>query len=475
MGEAKRRGSLEERRRLAIKRDKELLARQLGYMDERTKTALLTGLTAFLARISTKNWHIRRGRILEYLDALPAAGIGLEKADPIRVRADEIGWYLFLCEQSLNDPLCMDTSQAQRILPFLVGIGERWLYASKVKGLEQKIDEVLYKYKTAPDGLIFEILVALSYAMSGWDVEFLEQKSTKTPDMVAYKDGKELYIECKRQERRGMYAENERNEFLRLWDAAVPVLLEKHQWIWLKGTFHVEACNLPSDFLARILQETLPIGRGERLIHDSPDATIHARPIDHHAVQRHMEQYRVKMPSSMLSSLLGGDWAPMNSSVTILPIVKASHVVDCEAPVLGAYIEKIGFACGFTREFDSEVAINKKARDVTTHLADAVKQVPKDKPSIIHIAAETLEGKDVERRRTEKIMESIPSFVFGKPVLGVLLHRFQSNQTIDKLFEFDETVERFQVDGVDLNDIPSNVITPTDSEVFNGTHWDLYQ
>lgn len=474
MGEARKRGTAEVRRRDAIKRNKALLVSQMGDKDERADTAIRAGIAPFIARMSTDEWQSRREAILDWLRTVPEE-TELEKAKPIRVKSDEIGWYLFLCEQALGDPMCMDVSQAQRALPFFAGIGERWAFAPKVKGLEQKLDEVLHKYKSEPDGLIFEMLVALSYAAKGWDVEFIDQQSTKTPDMLVRKGEKEIYVECKRQVRRSSYAETERNEFLRLWDDAKHVLLANKQWVWCKAMFHAEVSNLPTDFLTQILQSALPLKSGEHLIHDGADATIHARLIDQHAVMRHMAQYQVKSNSPALNVLLGGDWAPPNSSVTTAHLVKTSHVVDCDVPVLGTYIEEIKWACGITRDFDSDVSIDKKARDVTKHLSDAVKQVPADKPSIIHLAAETLEGKDVERRRTQKIMATIPSFLIDKPVLGVRFHRFQSNQSVDKLYEFDETVEQFQPDGIRLDDIPLNVVVPNDVVMKHGSHWELYQ
>ena len=175
MGQAKRRGSFEERKRSAIKRNKRLLLEEMGSRDERLDRVLRVGITFFLSQMSENEWLKRREQLLEDLNAQQEYN-GLEKARPIRVKKDEIGWYLFLCEQALDDPLCMDIAQAQRVLPFFVGIGERWTYAKKVKGLKQKIREALTKYKAAPDGVIFEILVALSYAAKGWDVEFLKEQ-----------------------------------------------------------------------------------------------------------------------------------------------------------------------------------------------------------------------------------------------------------------------------------------------------------
>lgn len=475
MGEARRRGTLEERKRSAIQRNKAQLISLLGGKDERSASTLQAGIDPFLARLSPDVWRERRQRILDALKNVEQ-GLDLEKAQPIRVQDDEIAWYLFLCEQALNDPLCLDVNQLARAAPFFAGIGERWAHAVRVKGIEQKLDEVLHQYRSQPDGLLFEILVALSYASKGWDVELLEQRPpAKSPDMRVTRGEKELFVECKRLVRRTSYAEKERNDFLRLWDEAKHVLMSNGQWIWFKGLFHQEADNLSTDFLAEVFKKTLPIGSGEKLVYDGPEATIYARLIDRPAVKAHLGKFRVKSNSPMLNHLLGGDWAPPNSATTIIKLAKRSRVVDCDVAVLGSYIEEIDWACGFTRDFDSPVSLDKKAKDVTKHLADAVRQVPDDKPSIIHIAAETMEGKDVERRRTEKVMASIPEFVTDKPVLAVRFHRFQGNQTIDKLWEFDETVERFQVDWVDLDDIPGMVVVPEATELKSGSHWELYQ
>lgn len=476
MGEARRRGSFNERSKSAIQRSKAKLISLMGQRDERDDSVLRAGIAPFIARLSANEWSLRRAKILEALKSVDN-GTELETAKPIRVQEDEIIWYLFLCQQALDDPLCMDVNQVARAAPFFSGIGARWAYSCNVKGLEKKIDDVLYKYRKEPDGLIFEILVALAYAEAGWMVEFLdEQRSAKSPDMRVFMNGIELYIECKRLARRTSYAEQERNEFLRLWDGAKHVLLQQNQCVWFKGNFHVEVTTLPKNFLAEIFAKALPIAAGEVLIYDGLEATIHARVIDMKLVHLHLARWRVKTNSPMLNKLLGGDWAPLNSSTSIIKIATVSQIVDCEVPVLGGYIDEINWACGFTRDFDSEISLSKKAKDVTKHLADAVKQVPADKPSVIHIAAETLEGKHVERLRTRRVMESIPAFVSGKLVLGVRFHRFQANQTIDKLWEFDETVEQFQIEGPPLNDIiPLTVVVPKATLLRKGSHWNIYQ
>jgi hypothetical protein len=80
----------------------------------------------------------------------------------------------------------------------------------------------------------------------------------------------------------------------------------------------------------------------------------------------------------------------------------------------------------------------------------------------------------VERQRTKKVMESVPAFVTDKPVIAVRFHRFQPNSAVDLLFEFDETVETFALNGMPLDELPFGVVIPDDVEVRDGSHWELY-
>ncbi|WP_186208240.1 hypothetical protein [Burkholderia gladioli] len=473
MGEARRRGTREDRARDAIRRNKADFARSMGLMDAPGRVLLQAGLKPFLDSMSPSEWADRRAAIVDSLKEHPAA-TSLSESLPVRVQNDEMGWYLFLCQQAIEDPLCTEINQAQRALPFFAGLGARWPHAHRVTGLDRKIKALLKDYRKEPDGLLFEILVALSYATSGWDVTFIEEGDAKSADMHVARADQEFFVECKRMSRRTEYSKHEQREFLRLWDAGKALLVKNGQWIWFKGTFHVDPAELQDDFLYRLWTTALPISAGEHVLLDNPEATIQARLIDRGAVHRHMQEYFVKGNSPMLTHLIGGDWAPDNAPVTLLHAVKTNHVAGCEAPVLATYIDEVGFACGFTRDFDSEASIDKRAKDVIKLLSDAVKQVPADKPSIIHIAAETMEGAATERRRSQKIQHSIPGFITDKPVVAIRFHRLQAHRRTNLLYEMDETVDYFQTDAVDLSHLPTLAVVVADAPVVPTSHWELY-
>ena len=472
MGQARRRGSKKERQRAAIARNKQQLMEAVGGRDRESDKVLSAGLDLLKERLTEAEWAERRGKIIAFLDDIPG-NPDLANAKSIRFKDDEIGWYIFLAEQALHDPLCQDVNQAARNLPFIASLGRKVAYRHGVMGLEAKLDELLGKYKSQPDGIIFEILTAFSYAAEGWEVEFLpEVPGQKMPDLLVKKGEREVYVECKRQSRRSEYAENERNEFLKRWDLAREVVLKNKQKLWFKCDIHAEVNLLPENFLKEIFENTLPLTSNETVIFDGPEATISARQIDWNSVKRHFSQNSVKQNSPTLNQVLGGDWAMPSDNVTVLIFAQRSQIAPCDSDILGCYIEDVSWACGISRCVDAEAAIEKKARDVKNLLAGAVKQVPSDKESIIHIAVETLEGNMVEQRRTQKVMESIPGFTTEKMVSCVRLHSFRPNASTDQLWDFEETVQTFNRSWACLDGIPDAVVLPKESDLRDGNHWD---
>lgn len=94
MGEARRRGSREQREVEAIKRNKRDLAMGMGLLDERDPMhrALKAAFKAFMDRMTPEQWQQRRAAVLDHLKNRGNSP-QLAEAKPIRVREDEMGWY----------------------------------------------------------------------------------------------------------------------------------------------------------------------------------------------------------------------------------------------------------------------------------------------------------------------------------------------------------------------------------------------
>lgn len=432
---------------------------------------VFSGISPFIDRINRRDpkaWDERKKNIVDYLKNI----VSLNEESPIRVKKDEVGWGLFLCEQMINDPYCIDVSQLARVAPFFAGIGARWEYSCRVKGINEKIDEIVLKSKEDPDGKLFEILVALSYASMGWDVEFLkEYPPNKSPDIVARKEGKELYIECKRMQRQSDYSVKERIKFLNLWKHARNALNIGGQWVWFKGDFFNPMESYERTFIANSIKKLPKNISREIVLHEDESARILARPIDVDLVRKHLSKNYVKNNSPALMKLLGGDWVSLDEGVTLM--LDADYVARsaCNIPLLDAYVDDIKWACGFTRNLCSPESIKSKARNFKKLLVDAIKQLPDGKDSVVHIAAETLDGSEVERFRTTQVFDMLSTFNTHGKIGAVMFHRFQSHLSIERLWDFDETVDKFNTNNFVLSEIPSRVVVPNEEEMREGWHW----
>ena len=302
-----------------------------------------------------------------------------------------------------------------------------------------------------------------------------ENPPAKSPDLLVRRGESEFYVECKRQSRRPKYAERERQAFLEMWEGVPELVQNCKQWLWFDIVFHEEIALIPSNYLRTCLAHALPLGQlGEYTVVDDAVATIRARKINHPAVQRHMAANKVKDGSSMLRSLLGADWAPLNTSGSMALEAKRSTIAGCENLPSAHWVEEITWATGCTRACDASLSIAAKARDIKKLLVDAVRQVPKDKPSIIHIAIETLEGRDVDHRRAERIRSSLANFKVDRPVAALFLHSIQCNEVIDKPWEVDETVDWYYGPDGEISNIPKWVLLPPHTVGPGVSHWTLH-
>lgn len=467
--------------------DRQNLAKSFGLMDNASPSRLqvAAGLKLFTDKFRPGEWTERRSKIMEFLWGADKGNFGgLANQKSVRVRDDESAWYIFLGEQFINDPLCNEVNQAQRILPYFAAIGSKISYSSRITRLEEKVSDFLWKLYKDPDGILFEIIVAFAYAEAGWDVEFIMEGSERTPDMLVTRGKLRFHVECKRLSRRTEYAEKERKRFLELWDRGTSTLIHFGQSIWFKGVFHTPLKDLSDHCLSELWIKSIPLSSGEHLICDDSKMTIFARRIDIEWLRGQIkDRYPVHAYSGALSNLIGGNWAPENSSVTLLPKIIPAQLINCP-PSVGMYIDDIDFVCGFTREFDAEEGYDKKAKDIVKLLSGATDQVTTTIPSIVHIALETVEGTEVEHIRTKKIRARIAEFDFGqgskrKQVAMVKVHRFQSHQRLQMDFEVDESIDTFYIKESStplesLLEVPMGVLVPSNESLLRTSHWERY-
>ena len=139
-----------------------------------------------------------------------------------------------------------------------------------------------------------------------------------------------------------------------------------------------------------------------------------------------------------------------------------------ETGVSPRYMRSCNLAIMLRWQSLSSAAIDGKARDVLRKLAEASRQLPDDKPSVVHIGFEALEGDEVERARHAKILASTRSFdPRGKSLRYVYCHYFVPERA------FDETVQWIRLSGSDRHPLdPAFLVLPDGAVARQGAHWE---
>lgn len=440
--------------------------------EERYRTAV----SALKSALEPEDWLERRKRF-----ELWQMGASSRESDPYPAAPrpdDAYGWYIFNGELALERPYALDPYEAARVLPILAGLADRWEFASRVRGMDVKLKELAGPRRATPDSGFFEIAVALAYAAEGFDVEFIPEEPgiRKTPDLYAKRGAVEVFVECKRQAAPGEYGLIQQANWKRLWTPLEKKLLEVGNSVWLKIEFRAELSEIEDDYLPQKLQLGLALVDREMVLIDNEIAKVEAKPVLLRRVAAHLADNYVKVGGTQERALLGGAWATPRASTESVCIGKRMKP-NATTPgwMARSFWDAISFGCGVTWKCVAERSIEMQARDLKALFARAIEQLPLDKAGVIHVASETLSGNDVERRRTEKVAESIRTFKLDRPVIGLLYHRIQAESPLEGPFNFDESVTDYWIRKSIQPLFPHFVFVPRSTSGRDGGHWDHYE
>jgi hypothetical protein len=446
--------------------------RRSGF-DEKSKDYkdLRTFFDALLGYFEPGEWESRKRKIKDEIKKKDQDD--LNQSSIFETLRDRIGLYLVLAELTMDDPMCGDSSQAAKLLPIMFGIGRVWHKKNHVANLDKKMVEIIRKYRNDPDGLLFEVLVALNYANRGWQVQMLfAEASEKTPDLYVQSGKNKFFVECKRQSRQSTYSINEGIYFNKMWKIAQNAMAKHNlKHCWLDIVFHVEICELPEDFLETKIKDGYFSKFGSFVISDSNEVTIRCRRIDYSKIIAYMSENKLKNNRSLLRHLIGQNWAGLNSRGTLDISADYSNLLWCESGTASQYIDSIYSALGSTFECNAPESIEARARDVKKLLAAAVTQVPNDKKSIIHIMVESTEGFDVDSLRNEKMYEMFRAFKFEKMIDTISLNSVRCNDVTELVLDINETIQTWVVPEFPVLNIPRLMMLPPENPVVDGLHW----
>jgi hypothetical protein len=343
-----------------------------------------------------------------------------------------------------------------------------------ISGLNERVKLLLTRNMGKADSVLFEIMTALLWVRNGYDqVEFIQEAPPdKRPDIKALSGNEEWFIECKRLAKSSGYSLREREKWLRMWRYLTNFLVEERYPFIFDITFHVEIESLPDDFLQKELLGKIKYISPPCTMISNETWDVSVTAVDFEKANDHLEKFYIKNPSDQLAELVAGRRDP-NRGFTYL--VGGKMVQMGKGGGNNRYLDRLGFAAGSFWECDAERAIEKKARDIRGHLSDAVKQVPTDEKSVIHVGLETLDGGVVEVLRNKRIANTIFNFhALGKNLQCIYCHLFQSYSPPEEAWVIDETVRFFKGEkfaGYEPLE-KSFMVLPDEESGRHGVHWD---
>jgi hypothetical protein len=430
----------------------------------------------FLDLLGQKEWEARRSAIEHQL----STG---SKFDPLRDASrmpardfgnDRMGWYLYLADTAVNDNERYEVTEGARVLPIFTRFGEDFETLITVKGIERRAYELLTTDRSNPDGGLFEMLVALNWKRNRWThVECLEpSKTEKRSDLVAQSTTERWFIECKRLSRYSKRRNDEQAKWATMWSMLARHLVAHRYALVLDIAFHVPLESLPDDFLCSELEGKLRLAQPPCQLIDNETWSVSIRKVNLAAARMHLKRYIVRCPSDQVNQLISGV-RDVTKEFSCVVVGEYEHRGDVAGS--GCFLTEFDYGAGAYWHCDSELVLQRKARDVRGHLSEAVDQLPNGARGVIHIGLETVDGPGVEEQRYRRIWNTVSTFdPSGRDLRWVYCHLFQSYSPPDKPWFVDETIYQFtnEVGQQAGEPLPHRgLLVPHNEASADGVHW----
>jgi len=379
---------------------------------------------------------------------------------------DTIGWYLFLAEANLDHVWNYEPVFGSRVIPIFKAIGRDFNALKTVPGIEDRVAEIVGKNRSQPNGGLFELLVASAYLREGAEVAFVPERPgvAKTHDLDATIGGVTWAVECKRMEV-GETGERERNRIRELWNPIAHHLARAGRSVLAQVEFHVSPEDLPDDHLVR---RAAPVLAREltSIAWDDGSSTGTIRPLDMGPVKAVLADNFLMQGSSRLMELLTGRYARNMPYNTVLKAKFGDNP---------RFISDLDLAVVLQYEVTADAAIDAKARDIFRKLREANQQLPADRPSVVHVGFEAVEGDRIEKARYEKILATTAKFdPAGKPLEWVYCHYFVPESPPDESWAFDETAQWAAIKPQHARPLDTPfLVMPESADGRTGPHWQV--
>jgi hypothetical protein len=391
------------------------------------------------------------------------AGVMAPLFDPV----DTVAWYILQAETVATDRAFWTPEGTMRVVPFLSRIGKELQLLLKVKGVEERAARMMLQERRQPDGSIFELLVALAYRRRGWSrVEFVPEMPGRgrTPDIHVFRTGCRWAAECKRLVP-STYAAREKLRGTALAQPVHGLCLELGESVIVEVKYQVELHEVSDDYLSRHVRSA--IERRSLTPWKDDVATGRVRPVDWALLRRVLAKDYVYFDGSRMIELLAGRY-----------VHTADHSLAAKwrpAPSRPTYADAVYQASVVSWTSESGAAVRQKARHFRSTIANAERQLPSDRPGVIHVGIETSAGAQVDfARHFFNAMEARTFAPANSRLRWVYANYFVPEATTreNETWAITETMVPYKIGQHRTRwPLPGHMLVSPEGESESGVHW----
>jgi len=346
---------------------------------------------------------------------------------------DSFGYQLFLAEAYIDHVWNYDPVFGSRVVPVFAAIGRNLDLLLTVDEIGDRVTRMVGAERAQPNGPLFELLVAAAYLRAGGRVRFVPEQrgGPRTHDMDVELGGHDYAVECKRMEV-SEFGDMERSRARALWGPSSAFFASILRSTFAEVEFLVPLADVPDDYLTRKTQ-AWHHDPSHYFQWDDEQGRGRIGPLDLRPLQKELENDFILNGSARLSELLTGRYKRHQSMISSLRIKFGDNP---------RYIDECDYATILEWTPLAPASISGRARDIIRKVADGLGQLPLDRPGIIHVGFEAVEGDEVEALRHQRIVASMADFYPGEtPLEYVYTHFLAPESPPDQSWAYDETTD----------------------------------
>ncbi len=364
---------------------------------------VLSAVDWLVSLIPRREWECRAARVHSFFQVAKnewAQGRRVPLFDP----ADQIAWYMYLARCYGDPTLRPDFFEPEgyRIAPVFGRIGQLLPEFRRIASAEERAARLMTEGRKQPDDGIYELLVAGTYKKRGWtNVEFVVEMPgiARRPDLFVNRGRAHWAVECKRAGRSG-YALDERGAGERMAARVHEMSRTAKRAIIVMVRYTAELVTLPEDYLADKVAHFL--GRNDILQWTDEGGLGTVSDVRWNDLHQVLEHDDIWFGSSrMVELLLGrydpwldfsidGDWTPAEGR-----------------PLHATWIDHSSIVAWTSMSME---AARRKAQHFRSIVGGASKQLPGDRPGVVHVGYEAVGGNSEDGLRHHLNREQMRTF-----------------------------------------------------------------